>query len=533
MFIRCFTAITLCIFMVIGCGRFDTDYTAIISSDEVSNIRVSCVKFLGVPTMCAIIDETTKTIRIEHVVTEIVNRVVEKEVVTEVPIEKIVTRVETQYIGIGKEVDIEEIVKYVIARIKEYVPPTDIIRVPTSAIVEETTEDIINAPPSNLGPNVPLATIKRSSIESVSSPDNNIGVSLDPDADGDTTIVRALASDNTDVSPQLGNDTEKTRVQGESGDATAASIGTNVDTNDGDSSENARAEVVANIRLRVQIGPKAMTSPPFITQPGLNISVACQIDGDTVHPGLNSYSIFRGDNRKQWGVEVWCEVPSDVNASDVTIHVYVNDFRQWCGLTATDVKVSRFTQDTGHTVHGGHDMAALIRLNPDPVPECVTTEEIQNPPDPITPDPEYLQQEEFFEVYYAILLDSGFLEVQCYTIRGYGYDDGTPIYVDNYHKFEGGSSDQTLTEAIAARNAIISHRENGWDSDYPEVFGYVHSYTKVSADDGAAIYQTIYNAADAMGTWEDFQVGLSYPEVANNTSDDVLNLETLISTFEN
>ena len=135
--------------MVVGCGRFDNEYTSIVSPDEVSTLRVSCVSFLGVPTMCAVINETTRTIRIENIVTEIVNRIVKKEVVTEVPVEKIVTRVETRYIVTRKEVDIEEIVEYIIARIKEYVESTDIIDVPIDVIVDETTESIINPPPPN------------------------------------------------------------------------------------------------------------------------------------------------------------------------------------------------------------------------------------------------------------------------------------------------------------------------------------------------------------------------------------------------
>ena len=77
----------------------------------------------------------------------------------------------------------------------------------------------------------------------------------------------------------------------------------------------------------------------------------------------------------------------------------------------------------------------------------------------------YIPQEEFFEVYYAIYLEYGFLEVQCYTIRGYGYDNGTPIYVDNYYKFEGGSSYQTSTgwESTANEVAIAEDLEDWRD----------------------------------------------------------------------
>ena len=75
----------------------------------------------------------------------------------------------------------------------------------------------------------------------------------------------------------------------------------------------------------------------------------------------------------------------------------------------------------------------------------------------------YIPKEEFFEVYYAILLEDDYLDVGTYAIRGYGYDDGTPIYVDNYYKFEGGSSSQTSTGwGSATEGGTIAHDlENG------------------------------------------------------------------------
>ena len=149
----------------------------------------------------------------------------------------------------------------------------------------------------------------------------------------------------------------------------------------------------------------------------------------------------------------------------------------------------------------------------------------------------YIPKEEFFEVYYAILLEDDYLDVQCYAIRGYGYDDGTPIYVDNYYKFEGGSSNQTSTGwgSLEDENSIFHHLETGWKSDYLEEYGYVHGYTKVSVHDKTPdkarreIYQTICTAAEAIGTWDGAQVGFTYPEISNNTSDDVLDFQILIS----
>ena len=155
-----------------------------------------------------------------------------------------------------------------------------------------------------------------------------------------------------------------------------------------------------------------------------------------------------------------------------------------------------------------------------------------------------LRKEEFFEVYYAILLADDYLDVQYYVIRGYGYDDGTPIYVDNYYKFfEGGSSSQTSTGwgSVTETGTIAHQLEIDWKEDsYPEDFDYVHGYTrKVSVHDKTPdearreIYQTTCNAAADIGTWgEGYQVGFTFPEIANNKSDDVLDLDTIFLYLE-
>ena len=547
--------------MVVGCGRFDNEYTSIVSSDEVSTLRVSCVNFLGVPTMCAVINETTRTIRIESIVTEIVNRIVKKEVVTEVPIEKIVIRVETRYIVTSKEVDIEEIVVYIIARIKEYVQPTDIIDVPIEDIVDETTESITNAPPP-----------------------------------GNTTTLGDIRDEKPDPIPPVNDDTEGTPAPNPEDN------GTDGGSNDG-----------GTHKLQVRIGPKSVTSRPSIDQPGLDIRITCQIDGNTIYPSINSRSLFKGDNWKQWGLSVWCQVPSNTNGSDVTIHVNVSDTGRWCGLTTSDVSVSRFLQNPNGSSYSVGSVDALINLSPNPMPVCnnnnapvftegtdITVEEhtasgfpIGDPVSATDEDDDTLEytlggtdagffsidstsgqlstnaelddyetkssysitvsvsdgnggtdeitvtidvklrKEEFFEVYYAILLEDDYLDVQYYVIRGYGYyDHNTPIYVDNYHLFEGGLSSQTSTGWGSATEAgtIAYQLEIDWKEDYSAEFDYVHGHTKVSVHDKTfdearrEIYQTTCNAAAVIGSWDGYQVGFTYPEIANNTSDDVINL---------
>ena len=153
---------------------------------------------------------------------------------------------------------------------------------------------------------------------------------------------------------------------------------------------------------------------------------------------------------------------------------------------------------------------------------------------------EFTYKTEFFEVYYAISLVDGYLEVQAYTIRGYGYDGTTPIYVDNYYKFENGSSEQTSTGWSGTLDTdAISEQLETWKGQYTTSDGYVHASTKVSLDENTtadearkAIYQTICNAAHTAGTWTDSSEGVTYPQIDNNTSDDILDVATILSYLE-
>ena len=820
--------------MVVGCGRFDNEYTSIVSPDEVSTLRVSCVSFLGVPTMCAVINETTRTIRIENIVTEIVNRIVKKEVVTEVPVEKIVTRVETRYIVTRKEVDIEEIVEYIIARIKEYVESTDLIDVPIDVIVDETTESIINPPPPNKDKEeTTLGGIRDETPTPIPipPPDEDKDGTADPNSEDDEPDGGSNDDGSEDDGTDGGSNDDGSEDDGTDGGSNNGGPegGTSPENLPGPDNPGGTTEGGAIEKLQVRIGPKKMAFPPILNQPGLSIGITCQVGGTTIHPRMYSFVVFREDSRKKWwGVSVWCEVPSGLNDPDTTISVNVSDFSRWCGLTTGDISVSKFFENPDGSSHGGGSVAAGIELSPNPVPECVieppgnrapmfiedspTTRFIEentapgfaigNPvsatnedddtleytlggtdgasfsidsatgqlktSDPLnyevkdsysvlvtasdnegdtaeitvtisvtngndapmftdaspadrsveentvsgeffgTPvsatdedddtltytiallvpgafgiesttgqlktsaaldyetkglywatvyvsdnrggtasitvrigvtdandapmfteeDPAtrviiesaasgtnighavsatdedddmleyslsgtdagsfsinsstgrlstntqldydtqssysvtvsvfdnkggtdeitvtievlefYIPQEEFFEVYYAIYLAYGSLEVQCYTIRGYGYDNGTPIYVDNYYKFEGGSSYQTSTgwESTANEVAIAEDLED-WRDDFLEDDGYVHGSTKVSVHDrtaGAArkmIYQTICNVAKNRGTWESSSAeGISYPGIANNTSDDILDQATIFSYLE-
>ena len=239
--------------MVVGCGRFDNEYTSIVSPDEVSTLRVSCVNFLGVPTMCAVINETTRTIRIESIVTEIVNRIVKKEVATEVPVEKIVTRVETRYIVTRKEVDISEIVEYIIARIKEYVEPTDIINVPTEVIVDETTESIINPPPPNKDKEeTTLGGIRDETPTPIPIPP--------PDEDKDGTAD----PNSEDDEPDGGSNDDGSEDDGTDG-------GSNDDGSEDDGTDDTGAQMMVAPKMTGRTGAQMMVAPKVGFHPKISL----------------------------------------------------------------------------------------------------------------------------------------------------------------------------------------------------------------------------------------------------------------------
>ena len=123
-------------------------------------------------------------------------------------------------------------------------------------------------------------------------------------------------------------------------------------------------------RLQVSIGPKRMAFPPPVSQPGVTIGITCQIGDETIHPRLDSFSVFRGDRWNLWGVSVWCDVPSNLSDSDTTIHVNASDFSRWCGLTTADIGITKYVQNPDGTSNSVGSMAAGIELSPDPMPVC-------------------------------------------------------------------------------------------------------------------------------------------------------------------
>ncbi len=136
----------MCVLIIIvtciGCGKYENQFTKVVSSEELVVIHVFCATLIGIPVFCTVDENRTLYVHVETVVTEIVEIIVVEEVEKEVIIEKIVTEIETIYIS--TEVDIAEVVIEIVAKVKEIVPEDELIDVPLIDIVEEVTREFVD-----------------------------------------------------------------------------------------------------------------------------------------------------------------------------------------------------------------------------------------------------------------------------------------------------------------------------------------------------------------------------------------------------
>ena len=64
-----------------GCGEIDRQFTKVVSPDEVVVTEVYRWTLIGIPVFCVIGQDRTITVRVETIVTEIVETIVEVEVI--------------------------------------------------------------------------------------------------------------------------------------------------------------------------------------------------------------------------------------------------------------------------------------------------------------------------------------------------------------------------------------------------------------------------------------------------------------------
>ena len=132
--------LTLC-----GCGETRGQVYKIVSPDEMQTMQFYCTTVLKVPVLCGIRVHTEKTIRIEEIVIEVRNRIVEIEKIVEVPVDKIVKEVYTIYRD--KDVDLEAIISEVIRRVEDSVAADDLMEVDFPILVEEVSQAVIESTP--------------------------------------------------------------------------------------------------------------------------------------------------------------------------------------------------------------------------------------------------------------------------------------------------------------------------------------------------------------------------------------------------
>lgn len=133
--------IIIIITLLTGCGEYGDRIQNILSPDEVEDIEINCTHVFGIPLICGVKHERTITERVEIIVTEVVDIIVEVEVIREIVTEIIVTKFQTIYITTEPELHV--IVSEVIEKVKELVPEENIKDVPLDEIVEEVANELL------------------------------------------------------------------------------------------------------------------------------------------------------------------------------------------------------------------------------------------------------------------------------------------------------------------------------------------------------------------------------------------------------
>ena len=176
MLVRIFCALSLSM-LIISCGRYDKQYSKIVSDNEFKSTRVQCYTVFNLPFFCLITEEYERTFKVIEIVEKIVEIVVEREV----EIEKVI-RVHTQTIARevyevfrDKEVDIETIVSVVIQRVYASPPASKIIppHISVKSIAEEVVSGVVDSTPYT-ETNVVVHKGRTSIDTSIPDPDNFI-----------------------------------------------------------------------------------------------------------------------------------------------------------------------------------------------------------------------------------------------------------------------------------------------------------------------------------------------------------------------
>ena len=148
MFLRLFCALSLSV-LIISCGRYDKQYSKIVSDNEFKSTRVQCYTVFNLPFFCLITEEYERTFKVIEIVEKIVEIVVEREV----EIEKVI-RVHTQTIARevyevfrDKEVDIETIVSTVIEKVYDKLPRAVVIPVAVHEVASQVVSEVIESTP--------------------------------------------------------------------------------------------------------------------------------------------------------------------------------------------------------------------------------------------------------------------------------------------------------------------------------------------------------------------------------------------------
>lgn len=278
-----------------------------------------------------------------------------------------------------------------------------------------------------------------------------------------------------------------------------------------DNHQNGNQDINDKHQMRIRIGPgEKLGIPPFPTVNNNGLTVSVYYNGNpqqTVHANMNTSkgNIF---------CDAWYDLPNDIKGPNITIDIIVTDESKWCGLNKNKVRVEKYLQD-GMQFNFVKKLRAIKSMTPNKV-LC------------------FIQRQEFVEIYYATNLDAGLLEIQYFSIRGYGNHNGDPVYVSNYYKFENGADPNQKSTGWGAENTngtILNHLTT-WKNALLASDGYVHGYFKLNSNEIGDLYDRLHSVAVNAGDYTDAFVGITFPQIPNNVSDDIIDLDTILARLE-
>ena len=134
--------------LILACGRYDKQYSKVISPNETLLVKVDCFTFLDLPFACLQVEKYEKTVELIEIVERFVNRFIIQKEIEYIEVKEIVR--EVFVVNSEKDVDINEIAMKVLEILnRDY--PAQVIAISDVELAEvayAVSEDVIENAPS-------------------------------------------------------------------------------------------------------------------------------------------------------------------------------------------------------------------------------------------------------------------------------------------------------------------------------------------------------------------------------------------------